>query len=152
MIRIVTCYIRILLPVLSITMLPVVNATADIAGWVPASPPVTMARFYIVDSDGCSATDKNIPTQTITHDHRSSEPRRKKSDRQNRNVASKARRNSDRRDPIRLKSNAMKALQCERHGFFFTADRRCVQPIIHMKKITPSTISRRPFRSNLRSK
>ena len=152
MIRIVTRYIRKTLLVLSITMLPVVKATADLAGLIPASPPITMARFYVVDSDGRSASDKNIPTQTQTQDHRSSEPRRKKSDHWNRNVASKARKNSDSRESIRLRSNGTKAWQCERHGFFFTADGRCVQPVIPRKKITPPTISRRPFRGNMRSK
>jgi hypothetical protein len=129
-----------------------VNATADPAGLVPESPPITMARFYIVDSDGRSASDKNIPTQKIMHDHRSLELRLKKFDRQNRDVASKARRSSDSRDPIQLRSTVTKAFQCERHGFFFTADGRCVWPVIHMKEITPLTISRPPFRANLRSK
>lgn len=152
MIRIVMCSIRRLFLVFSITMLPVVNATADSAALVPALPPITMARFYIVDSDGRSATDKNITTQTITQNHRSSEPLQKKLDRRERNVARKARKDSDSRDLIRLRSNATKAWQCERHGFFFTADGRCVQPVIHMKKITPPTISRRPFRGNLGSK
>ena len=152
MIRIVNCYIRKLLLVSSITILPVVNATADPAGLVPESPPITMARFYIVDSEGRSASDKNIPTQKKIHDHRSSELRPKKFDRQNRDVASKARRSSDSRDPIQLRSTVTKSFQCERHGFFFTADGRCVWPVIHMKEITLLTISRAHFRANLRSK
>lgn len=152
MIRISKCYIRKLSLVLPLTMVLVVNATADPSGLVRASPPLTMARFYIIDSNGRSAPDKNIPMQTVLRDYRSSEARWKQSERRNRHAANKAEKPSDNRDPIRLRLNAPKAWQCELHGFFFTADGRCVQPVIHVKPVAPPMISRRPFRGSLTSK
>ena len=152
MIRTSECYIRRLLLVLPFTIVSVVNATADPGGLIPVSPPLTMARFYIVDSDGRSAFDKSIPTQTMSRDHHSSEPRRKKSDRRNRDEARKAKNHSGSWNPMLLRLGSTKARQCERHGFFFTADGRCIRLVFHVKQGTPPMINRRPFRSNLRSK
>ena len=148
MIRPSQCGIRKML-LLTFAMLQVANAAADPAGLATASPPLTMARFYVVDSDGRSAADQNILTQTVSQDHRPSPPRRKKPDRRPRDVARKAGRRSDSQEPMLSRMNAAMAWQCERHGFFFTADGRCVRPVIHVQQARPPTTIRPPIRTKL---
>ena len=143
-----TYCIRKVLLVFAFTMAPVVTASAETAGLVSASPPLTMARFYIVDSDGRSASDKTVPVRAPPQHERSSEPRQMRPDRRQRKRTSKARENSDSRNPAYSRLNQTTAWQCEQHGFFFTADGRCVRPTIRMKRSTPPTSSRRPIRSN----
>ena len=150
MIRISKGSVRKLLVVVPFVIFPAVKAAADPGQSAPASPPLTMARFYVVDSDGRSAADKDIVTQAVSPDQRSSEPRRKKSTRRPRHGASKARKRSDTSDSITPRWNAAKAWQCERHGFFFTADGRCVQPVFHFRQDKPATTGRRPIRVNPR--
>jgi hypothetical protein len=136
----------------ALTMVPVVMAAAEPAGLALSSPPLTMARFYIVDSGGRSVSDEDIPTQANLNNQRSVETRRKKSYRQQQSLASKAREPSDSWRMKLVTLNETKAWQCERHGHFFTADGRCIRPILHVKSVPPRAISRRPFRRNLASK
>ena len=144
--------IRKLLPVSAFIIAPVAIATADPHGLASESPPLTMARFYVVDSDGRSVSDQSIPTQPRSQDQPSLEAWRKKSDPRQRYLANNAGERSDSGDLIRVRSNAMKAWQCEQHGFFFTSDGRCVRPVIHVKPVAPPTTSRPPIRRNLSSR
>ena len=148
MIRNLKGYVRKLMVVVPFVIFPAVKAADDPSQSAPASPPLTMARFYVVDSDGRSASDKDIVTQTVSPDQRSSKPRRKKSTRRPQYEASKAGNRSDNADSNTPRWNAAKAWQCERHGFFFTADGRCVQPVFHFRQDKPATTSRRPIRVN----
>ena len=150
MIRISKGHVRSWLLVVPFMTFKVANAADESAQLAPASPPLTMARFYIVDSEGRSASDKDIVAQTVPTEHRSSEPRRKKSIRRPRHGAGKARNRSGHRDTNVLRANAAKAWQCERHGFFFTADGRCIWPVIRVRQERPPPTRRPPIRTNLR--
>ena len=144
--------IRTVLLVAASVLVPVMAASADPAGTDAASPPLTMARFYIVDGDGRSASDKSVPIQVRQQNQRSVEPRRTRSDRRQRQRMTKAREDSGSRDLVNSTSSKATAWQCERHGFYFTADGRCIRPVIYMKQVPTQSIDRRPIRNTLRSR
>ena len=149
MIWISKCCLSKAVLVSAVTMVPALIAIADPAGPVSAAPPLTMARFYMVDSNGRSVSDRSIPVQTTEQYQRSVKPVQMKSDRRPRHSANKAREKSDSRDLVQPRSNETTAWQCERHGFFFTADGRCIRPVIHVKQAPPPTSSRSPIRRKL---
>ena len=144
--------IRALLPLSVFTMVSPAIARADPADLASPTPPLTMARFYIVDSNGRSVSDEEFRTQIEPQRQHSSEPRRKGSNARKRERTSKVTKQTDKREPAFVKLNESKAWRCERHGFFFTADGRCIRPVIYVKQGTPPTIGRHPFRRNLTSK
>lgn len=152
MIQISMCFIRQLLLASLLMMVPVAIATADPAGSVSASPPLTMARFYVIGSDGRSVSDRSIPVQTRSQHRRSSNPRQVRSDRRQRDVANNAREHSDSKDWMNSGRNKTTAWQCEQHGYFFTVDGRCIRPIIHVNQRPPPRISRRPIQGKLTPK
>lgn len=135
--------------VLSCTMVPVVIAKADHGGMALESPSLTMARFYIVDSEGRSVPDANVPSEEKQQDKQSLQVPSDNSKVLQRDLSRKGRERPDDRDPTSAQLSASKAWQCERHGFFFTADGRCIRPIIQVLQSPVTAISRRPIRSNL---
>lgn len=141
-------YIRLLSLVPLFTMAPFAIATADPGGMASSSPPLTMARFYVINNEGRSVPDEEIPTQKEPQDQQPLEFSLKKSNGRQRELARKGKEHSDNRVPVPDNTDISMAWQCEQHGFFFTTDGRCILPIMHVTKSPPGAISRRPIRRN----
>jgi hypothetical protein len=116
--------IRLLLLVPLLTLVPFVIATGDPGEITSSPPPLTMARFYVINNEGRSVLDDNIPTQKEPQSQQPLEFSVKKSNGRQRDLARKGREHSDNRVPVPDNIDISKAWQCEQHGFVFTKDGR----------------------------
>ena len=140
--------IRLLSLVPLFTMVPIVIATADPGGMASSSPPLTMARFYVINNEGRSVPDEDTPTQKEQQNQQPLELPLKKSNGRQRDLPRKGREHADNRLPMPDNRDMSKAWKCEQHGFFFTTDGRCILPIINVTKSSSGALGRRPIRRN----
>ena len=124
-----------------------VCASPVVAAEPPASPQgPTMARFYVVDDSGQSVADPELPTRKV--------------ERKERAVTARAHRPKTRRGQPAGRQGEMTraeraneiyrvreaAWRCERHGFFYTSDGRCILPVIQRPQHLPPATERPPIR------
>ena len=97
----------------------------------------TMAAFYTVDSEGRSKRE-SAPVVAVIASPKASNPRAARSQSSSkREVQRKQTKPStvSSSDIKQANHDAFDAFRCERHGFYYTQDGRCILPVLRQRQI-----------------